>query len=192
MGTMNLNKEYSAEKFVSPYLKLYESIKRSYQSIKGEKIAEYKELEPEILKQIFLNYVDEEGIINQCSKICSQLIRSQSLPNANHRTAFLFIKLYLRKQDIRMYIYEEKKSEYDKFYRTSKEIIDTMIEHNELFNRKYMDVHHSIGIEEHEKKMDRLMREIIQIPQSGIVAAESFHSFIASMNQEGSLPGGNQ
>lgn len=192
MRTMNLNREYSAEKFVWLYLKLYESIKRSYQSITGEKIAEYKELETDILKKIFLSYVDEESIIDQCSKICSHLIRSQPLPNANHRTAFLFIKLYLRKQDIRMYIYEEKKSEYDKFYLTSKEIVDTMIEHNELFNRNYMDVHHSMGIEEHEKKMEWLMRKIIQMPQSGIVAAESFHSFIASMNQEGSLPGGNQ
>jgi len=55
-----------------------------------------------------------------------------------------------------------------------------------------MDVQHSQALKEHEKSMKKLMNEIVNIPQSGIRTVESFHSFVASINQSGSLSFLNQ
>lgn len=79
-----------------------------------------------------------------------------------------------------------------RFSEKSKFLIEREINHNQLFNESYMDVQHSQALKEHEKSMKKLMNEIVNIPQSGIRTVESFHSFVASINQSGSLSFLNQ
>ncbi len=57
----------------------------------------YKEYEPEYLIKFYNNHKDFEDIVDQITNITSKLILIQALPNANHRTAFIFIRIYLKK-----------------------------------------------------------------------------------------------
>jgi hypothetical protein len=184
--------EKSIDDFVTLYYQIYLFIINDFKRRTGENLKEYKEFEPWYLKKIYLDYTDKSNLIDQVSQLASKLIVSQALPNANHRTAFLFVKYYLKKQGVDMNIYSEKKKVYDRFYEKSKFLIDRVINHLQLFNDSYMDVQHDQALREHEKSMKQLMKEIIILPQSGIRTVESFHSFVASINQSGSLPFLNQ
>ncbi len=180
--------EKHTDEFVALYYKIYLFIIKDYKKRTGKNLREYKDYEPEYLKNLYLNYKDKNNLIDQVSHLASKLIIIQALPNANHRTAFLFIKYYLKKQGVNMYIYSEKKKAYDLFYEQSKFLIEREINHLQLFNDSYMDVQHDQALREHENNMKRLMKEIVILPQSGIRTVESFHSFVASINQSGSLP----
>jgi hypothetical protein len=132
------------------------------------------------------NYTDEIYLIDQLSKLLSKLIILQALPNANHRTAFRFVDLYLGFAcEEKLKTYNDAKIIYDEFYNKSKPIIDFEINHNALFNKIYTDAHHSIGIENHLKYTKELIGKITRI-QSGITDAVPFHRFITSLYQEGS------
>lgn len=184
--------EKYAEQFVKLYHQIYLFLLKDYKTKTGKKLKTYKEYEPDYLKKAFIQYKDKKDLVSQASSFASKLIVIQALPNANHRTAFLFIKYYLKKQGIGMQIYSENKKMYDIFYEKSKSLIEQDINHEQIFNDSYMDVVHSKALKEHEKSMNKLMKEIIKLPQSGITTVESFHSFVASMNQLGSLPFLNQ
>jgi hypothetical protein len=70
----------------------------------------------------------------------SGLIILQALPNANHRTAFRFVDLFLGfASGEKMKTYNEAQSLYDEFYKKSKPIIDFEINHNALFTKKYTE-----------------------------------------------------
>lgn len=189
MKNSHINK---SDDFVELYYQIYLFLLRDYKNRTRKKLKTYKEYEPEYLKKTYLQYKDKKDIIDQASSLSSNLIVIQSLPNANHRTAFLFTKYYLKKHGVSMKIYSEKKKRYDLFYEKSKFLIEREINHNQLFNESYMDVQHSQALKEHEKSMKKLMNEIVNIPQSGIRTVESFHSFVASINQSGSLSFLNQ
>ena len=189
---MNDFYEKDAKRFVELYYQIYLFLLKDYKNKTGKNLKTYKEYEPDYLKKVFLQYKDKKDIIDQASSLTSNLIVIQAFPNANHRTAFLFMKYYLKKQGITMDIYSEKKEMYNRFYEKSKFLIERPINHKQLFNESYMDVQHSLALKEHEKSMKRLMKEIVHIPQSGITTVESFHSFVASINQSGSLPFLNQ
>jgi prophage maintenance system killer protein len=181
-----------AHRFETLYYQLYLFIVNDYKNRTGKALKPYKEYEPNYLKQLYVTHEDKEEMIDQVSELTSKLIIIQALPNANHRTAFLFIKYYLKKQGIDMKIYKEAKIEYDAFYQISKEVIDKDINHERIFSSSYFDIYHTSGIEKHKKNVRILMENILNIPQSGMRTVESFHSFVASMNQAGSLPFSNQ
>ncbi len=84
-----------------------------------------------------------------------------------------------------MKTYKEEKRLYDAFYVHSKQIIDLDINHNQLFNEHYYDVHHSKGIKDHLKYSKELIEKIIPT-QSGMIEAVPFHRFITSLYQAGS------
>ena len=178
----------STELFVRLYYNIYLFLVQDYYKRTGESLKSYKEYEPDYLKKIYNHYTDKNTIIDQASSLASNLIIIQALPNANHRTAFLFIKYYFKKHGINMKIYSEEQKAYDAFYEVSKFFIEREINHYQLFNNAYMDVHHDQAIREHKQHMKTLMKQIVCVPQSGIRTVESFHSFVASINQEGSLP----
>ncbi|MFO8078019.1 MAG: hypothetical protein R6U21_05205 [Thermoplasmatota archaeon] len=181
-----------ADDFVILYRRLYLFLVKDYKRRTGRNLKEYKSYEPTYLKKAYLNYTDKSTLIDQVSHLASTLITIQALPNANHRTAFLFTKYYLKKHGVNMKIYSEEKKVYDQLYEKSKFLIEREINHNQLFNDSYMDVHHDQAVRKHEKHMKKLMKEIVILPQSGIRTVESFHSFVASINQSGSFPFLNQ
>ena len=137
---------------------------------------------------MYVRYVDEKDLVNQISKMLSNLILIQSLPNANHRTAFFFMVTYAQKPGMRLKVYEEDTRNYDHFIKISKTIIDTDISHENFFNEKYIDAHHNIGIQKHLVCTRSLVEKILIKPQSGMRTVESFQSFIARLNHKGSLP----
>ena len=126
---------------------LFERINFEYLEETGESIKPYKNYEPDLLIIFCKKYEDERNIQDQLAKLLSGLIVIQSLPNANHRTAFRFADLYFGFAcGNKMKTYTETKTLYDKFYDISKPIIDFEINHHALFNYKYMDVHHTMGV----------------------------------------------
>jgi prophage maintenance system killer protein len=149
---------------------------------------QYKSYEPEELKKVFLNFQDEEMIVDQAARILSLLVLVQAFPNANHRTAFKFVGLYLSKQGIHTVKYEDAPEKYHDFYQTSKRLLGHGIEHGRIFDVKYIDVHHQIGIEDHFKAAKKQMIKIMGPDQSGIKTEESLQSFISSLNQSGTFP----
>lgn len=175
------------EKFRKAYYILYERITIEYEEQTGEPLKKYKKYEPELLETFFTNYRNDGEIFDQASKILSQLITLQSLPNANHRTAFLFIQFYLNKNGIAIHQYEEAREQYDEFYKYSKHAIERDINHQELFNEKYLDVHHSIALEQHVKEAKQLLEKIVK-HQSGILEAESLQAFVTDLYHSGSFP----
>jgi prophage maintenance system killer protein len=181
-----------AKKFEQLYHELFLHIVRDYKNRTGEDLKIYKKYEPEYLIEFFLNHEDSDDIIDQITNIVSTLILIQAFPNANHRTAFMFIRIYLKKHGIYIKTYEEEQEKYDAFYDISKPIIDREINRPQFFNDNYFDVHHSLAIKKHFKSLKKLFNEIVELPQSGIVTVESLHSFIASLNQSGSSPSLNQ
>lgn len=180
------------ETFRDFYYHLFETVNYDYWKKTGEKIKSYKEYEPDLLIIFCKNYKDSPDIQNQLAKLLSGLIILQSLPNANHRTAFRLIDHYLEftcKKNIK--IYSDEKNRYDPFYDKSKQIIDNDINHEYLFYKKYHDAHHHIGIKNHLKYSKELIEKIIP-PQSGIIDAVPFQRFITSLYQSGSSSSLNQ
>jgi len=173
------------ELFRDRYLLLYQKVLFDFYNETGQELGEYKELEPELLLTFCDSYVEEPFLFDQVSKLLSHLILLQSLPNANHRAAFLFIRLYLKNHSIGLKTYLEEKEVYDEFYRISKPIIENDVNHNEVPNSGYFDAHHIEGMARHLKAARELLKKIIT-PQSGMTEAEPFHSFIASSYQDGS------
>ena len=170
------------ETFENDYELLYKIIIKEYQEETKEKIKAYKNYEPDLLVTFCKKYSDEEGILNQVAKLLSGLIILQALPNANHRTAFRFVSIYLlRTCRLKMKTYNEAKDLYDGFYGKSKPILEFEINHDALFNEKYMDSHHSMGMERHLEYSKELIMKIIPA-QSGIVEAVPFQRFISSLN----------
>ena len=96
--------------------------------------------------KFYCNHKDNKDVLNQITNITSSLILIQALPNANHRTAFIFIRIYLKKHGIYIKTYEEEQEKYNAFYYISKPIIDKDINRPQFFNEKYLDVHHSSAI----------------------------------------------
>jgi prophage maintenance system killer protein len=180
------------DRFVQLYYELYHFIVRDFKERNGTDLKLYKDYEPEYLQRFIQVFKDRTEIMDQVSSLASGLITLQALPNANHRTAFMFIRVYLKKWDIYIKRYDEDKENYDRFYSRSKKIIERDIDHNMLFKKDFIDAQHSIGIEEHYRITNALLKKVVELPQSGIVTVESLHSFIASMNQVGSLPSSNQ
>jgi hypothetical protein len=181
----------NSETFCEIYYSIFLFICKDNLKRTGKELSSYKHFEPEYLKNIYIEYVDEKEIIKQISKLLSKLIIIQALPNANHRTAFFLMRVYSRMHGIRMKLYDEDIEYFNKFYDESKRIIGTDINHSHLFDDNYFDSQHSHGIEEHLKCSTNLIRKILVKPQSGIRTVESFHSFIARLNQAGSLPSSN-
>lgn len=176
----------NCEIFRDFYHHLFERINFEYHEETGEHIKPYKEYEPDLLIQFCLRYENEQIIKDQLAKLLSGLITLQSLPNANHRTAFRFVDLYLGfscREKLR--IYSDAQDLYDKFYDKSKSIIDFEINHGELFNENYMDAHHKMGIQNHFMYSKELIEKITET-QSGIMEAVPFQRFITSLYQEGS------
>ena len=167
-------------------------IVRDFKNRTGEDLKMYKEYEPEYLIKFYNNHKDNEDIIDQITHITSTLILIQALPNANHRTAFIFIRIYLKKHGIYIKTYEEEQETYDAFYNISKPLIDREINRPQFFNEKYFDVHHYAAIKNHFNSLKKLFKSVVEQPQSGMVTLESLHSFIASLNQSGSSPSENQ
>lgn len=180
------------DKFVHLYYELYQFIVRDFKERNGTDLKLYKDYEPEYLTRFVHGFKDKFEIMDQLSALASGLITLQALPNANHRTAFMFIRIYLKKKDIYIKRYDEDKENYDLFYTRSKKIIERDIDHQLLFKHDFVDAQHSLGIGEHYKITNELLKTIVELPQSGIVTVESLHSFIASVNQVGSLPSSNQ
>jgi prophage maintenance system killer protein len=180
------------ERFIHLYHELYQFILQDFKEREGTDLKLYKDYEPEHLRRFIQGFKDKPEIMDQLSALTSGLITLQALPNANHRTAFMFLRVYLKKRDIYIKRYDEDKKNYDNFYSRSKKIIERDIDHNLLFKKDFVDAQHSIGIEEHFKISKVLLQNVVELPQSGIVTVESLHSFIASMNQAGSLPSSNQ
>ena len=176
----------NCETFKNFYYHLFERINYEFTEETGDKIKPYKDYEPDLLLTFCDNYIDETYLINQLTNMLSGLIILQALPNANHRTAFRFVDLYLGFAcGEKMKTYNEAKYLYDEFYKKSKPIIDFEINHDALFNKKYTDAHHSMGIKNHLIYSKELIEKIIQT-QSGITEAVPFHRFITSLYQEGS------
>ena len=181
-----------AKQFQRFYNELFLHIVRDFKNRTGEELKMYKEYEPEYLIKFYNNHKDYEDVIDQITNITSNLILIQALPNANHRTAFIFIRIYLKKHGIYIKTYEEEQEKYDAFYNISKPLIDREINRPQFFNDKYIDVHHSLAIKKHFKSLKKLFNSVVELPQSGMVTLESLHSFIASLNQSGSSPSENQ
>jgi prophage maintenance system killer protein len=181
-----------AKKFQEFYYELFLHIVRDFRNRTGEELKMYKEYEPEYLIDFYNNHKDNENLIDQITNITSNLILIQALPNANHRTAFIFIRIYLKKHGIYIKTYEEEQEKYDVFYNISKPLIDNDINRPQIFNEKYLDVHHSSAIKKHFMSLKKLFKSVVELPQSGMVTLESLHSFIASLNQSGSSPSENQ
>lgn len=191
-GIGSMEDKKNCEIFRDFYYHTFETVNYDYWKDTGERIKPYKEYEPNLLILYCKNYKNEDNINNQLAKLLSGLIVLQSLPNANHRTAFRFIDHYLEfvcKQNIKIYL--EEKEIYDSFYNNSKQIIDNDINHEYLFHEKYHDVHHFMGIENHLKFSKELV-EKISPPQSGIIDAVPFQRFITSLYQSGSSSSLNQ
>jgi hypothetical protein len=168
--------------FENDYQSLYRIILEDYERETGKKIKPYKDYEPDILVIFCDRFSDEKEVLNQVAKLLSGLIIIQALPNANHRTAFRLVSIYLLKTTgKKMITYNEAKPLYDEFYKKSKPIVELDINHDALFNDKYMDVHHSMGIEKHFKCSKELIKKIIPA-QSGILEAVPFQRFISSLN----------
>ena len=176
----------NCETFKNFYYHIFKRINYEFLQETGKEIKPYKEYEPDLLLTFCNKYNDEPELIHQLTKLLSGLIILQTLPNANHRTAFRFIDLYLGFIGrVKLKTYTEEKYLYDEFYKISKPIIDLDINHHALFNDKYMDVHHSMGIEKHFKCSKELIEKIIKT-QSGITEAVPFQRFITSLYQSGS------
>ena len=143
------------ETFENDYQSLYQIILKEYEEETGEKIKPYKDYEPDLLVTFCEKYLDDKDILNQAAKLLSGLIILQALPNANHRTAFRFVSIYLLiTTDEKMITYNEARDLYDGFYRRSKPILE--------FSKA-------------------LIKKIFPA-QSGIVEAVPFHRFISSLN----------
>ena len=149
---------------------------------------QYKAYEPDKLKKLFLNFQDEDLILDQAARILSLLVLVQAFPNANHRTAFKFVGLYLRKQGIQTIKYEDAPEKYHDFYQISKRLLGHGIDHERIFDMNYMDVHHQVEIEEHFLAARAQMKKIIVPDQSGMRTEESLQSFISSLNHSGAFP----
>ncbi len=176
----------NCETFKNFYYHLYERINFEYTEETGDKIKPYKDYEPDLLLTFCENYKDEADLINQLAKLLSSLIILQALPNANHRTAFRFVDLYLGFScGEKMKTYNEEKRLYDLFYVNSKHMVDLDINHEHLFNESYRDAHHSMGIKDHLKYSKELIEKIIPT-QSGMTDAVPFQRFITSLYQDGS------
>ncbi len=184
---MTNRKNQDATTFCDKYYKIYEFLCRDYKKRTGIALAQYKKYEPEYLIKMYLRFTDENELVKQVSKMLSDPILIQALPNANHRTAFLFIRIYCEKQGIQMKSYDEATPDYERFIRISKTIIDTDIDHVNFFNELYIDTHHGIGLKRHLTAATQLIEKILVRPQSGIRTVESFQSFIAFLNHSGSL-----
>jgi len=152
---MNNSHMKGADEFIELYYQIYLFLLRDYKNKTGKNLKTYKEYEPDYLKKTYLQYEDKKDIIDQASSLASNLIVIQALTNANHRTAFLFIKYYLKKHGVSMKIYSEKKEMYNRFYEKSKFLIERPINHKQLFNESYMDVQHSSALKEHEEINER-------------------------------------
>jgi prophage maintenance system killer protein len=181
-----------AKQFQKFYYELFLHIVRDYKNRTGEDLKMYKEYEPEYLIKFYCNHKDNKDFFDQITNITSNLILIQALPNANHRTAFIFIRIYLKKHGIYIRTYEEEKEKYDVFYDISKPLIDNDINRPQIYNDKYLDVHHTSAIKKHFSSLKKLFESVVELPQSGMVTLESLHSFIASLNQSGSSPSENQ
>lgn len=170
------------ETFENDYELLYKIIIKEYEEETGEKIKVYKDYEPSLLVTFCEKFSDEKDILNQAAKLLSGLIILQALPNANHRTAFRFVSIFLlRSIGVKIKTYNEAKDLYDGFYGKSKPILEFEINHDALFNDKYMDSHHYMGMEKHLEYSIELIKKIIPT-QSGIVEAVPFQRFISSLN----------
>jgi len=170
------------ETFEKDYESLYNIIIREYEKETKEKIKAYKDYEPHLLIAFCENFTDEENILDQAAKLLSGLIVLQPLPNANHRTAFRFVSIYLlRTGGLKINTYHEARALYDGFYNKSKPILEFEINHDALFNEKYMDTHHFMGIEKHLEHSKELLKNIMPA-QSGMVEAVPFQRFISSLN----------
>ena len=176
----------NCEIFKKFYYHLFERINFEFTEETGDKIKEYKVYEPKLLILFCEKYQDVSKIVNQLSKLLSKLIILQALPNANHRSAFRFTDLYFGFScGSKMKTYLEEKELYDDFYVHSKQIIDFEINHEQLFNEQYHDVHHTEGIKNHLKYSRELVEKIIPT-QSGMTEAVPFQRFITSLYQDGS------
>ncbi|UCG70487.1 MAG: hypothetical protein JSV09_05585 [Thermoplasmata archaeon] len=176
----------NCETFKNFYYHLFERINFEYTEETGGKIKPYKDYEPNLLIIFCGQYQDEEDIFDQLTKLLSSLIILQALPNANHRTAFRFVDLYLGFScGEKMKTYNEEKGLYDLFYTNSKRIVDFDINHKYLFDASYHDVHHSRGIKDHRKYTKELVEKIVTA-QSGMTEAVPFQRFITSLYQGGS------
>ena len=174
------------EAFRDYFYYIFQLIIEEYENETGEKLKEYKKYEPKLLLKFCGEYMDEKDVIDQASKLLSQLIVLQALPNANHRTSFRLVSLYLSSQhDIRITTYPDAKKEYDDFYEVSKHLISRDINHQELFNENFMDVHHTMALDKHLEESKKLIEKIFQ-NQSGMMEAVPFHRFISSLNHSGS------
>ncbi len=184
IGFMEIGR--NCEIFKKFYYHLYERINFEFTEETGDKIKEYKPYEPDLLITYCEMYQDQSVMLNQISKLLSGLIILQALPNANHRSSFRFVDLYFGFAcGSKMATYKEEKELYDGFYVHSKQIIDFEINHEQLFNEHYHDVHHTEGIKNHLKYSKELVEKIIST-QSGIIEAVPFQRFITSLYQEGS------
>lgn len=176
----------NCETFKNFYYHLFERINFEFTQETGEKIKPYKDYEPNLLQIFCEQYQDEKDILDQLTKLLSGLITLQALPNANHRTAFRFVDLYLGfSYGEKMKTYNEEKKLYDLFYSNSKRIVDLDINHKYLFDKSYHDAHHSRGIKDHLKYSEELIEKIVTT-QSGMTEAVPFQRFITSLYQEGS------
>jgi hypothetical protein len=174
------------------YYHLYEKINFEYSEETGYNIKEYKPYEPELLIRFCNDFKDESKMIDQLTKLLSGLIVLQALPNANHRSAFRFTDLYFGySSGNKLKTYLEVKKLYDDFYIHSKQIIDFELNHEQLFNEQYHDVHHTEGKKNHFKYSRELIEKIIPT-QSGMIEAVPFQRFITSLYQAGSSPSLNQ
>ncbi len=143
----------------------------------------YKSYEPHRLIDMARNFKDEETILDQSAKLLSKLILIQAFPNANHRTAFFFVGLYLAKQGIRTIKYEDAPQKYHDFYKISKELLSSDINCDNVFDESYCDAIHDAGMGSHLKAAKKQMELIIVPIQSGIRTAESLQSFLNSFSQ---------
>lgn len=182
----------SCEIFQKFYYHLYERINFEFTEETGGKIKEYKAYEPDLLILFCKNYQDQPKMVNQLTRLLSGLIILQALPNANHRSAFRFVDLYFGfAGEFKMKTYKDERELYDAFYIHSKQIIDFEVNHEQLFNEHYHDVHHTEGIKNHLKYSKELVEKIIPT-QSGMIEAVPFQRFITSLYQKGSSSSLNQ
>ncbi len=143
----------------------------------------YKSFEPKKLVNLYQNFQDEEYLLDQCAELLSKMILVQAFPNANHRTAFFLVGSYLSKHGIRTIKFEDDPGRYQEFYKKSKGLLETDIDHMHIFDKNYLDAIHMTGIDDHLEAARKQLELIIIGDQSGIKTEESLQSFTKSLSQ---------
>ena len=93
----------SAQKLVDIYLTYHKEVLLSVKKMRGSEPKPYKDLEIRKLYRILKHPPSEKlCMIDFSANLMSNLLRTHSLPNANHRTTIFFIQAFLKINEIKL------------------------------------------------------------------------------------------